>query len=520
MNSVNETINDNISFGNYETILEVKDICKDFYGVRVLHDVNIKFVKGSVHALIGENGAGKSTLMKIISGFLKPTSGHILFENKEVQLSPETAKKLQIILIPQELNTVDSLRVYDNIFLGEEKTRSFILDKKAMIKMAKEYLKELKIDYISPTDFMGNLSSSQKQMIEIVKAVHKNAKIIIMDEPTAFLTDKETMSLFETIKYLKNQNITVIYISHKLSEIYAVSDFVTILRDGKVVATGKIYEFSQKDIVKAMIGRTIDQAFPEKKEVSNRQSIFRVENLSVKNTIVKNVSFELYKGEILGFYGLIGSGRTELAEALVGLRQKLEGKLFLNNKLLNIKSPLDAQRNNIVYLPEDRKMAGIIETMKVYENITLQSLGKYSHFFLKKTKEKHTAKYYKEELNIHFNNEEQIVQTLSGGNQQKIVFAKLLDVNPKIFILDEPTRGIDVGAKQQIYLLIRDIVDKGNSCIFISSELSEIVGMCNRVIVMREGQIVGIVEGKDVSEEKIGDLAISEKGEKLWITKS
>lgn len=514
MNVANETIqSDNSLEKTNETILEVKDIFKDFSGVTVLSNVNIKFKKGKVHAIVGENGAGKTTLMKIISGFLKPTSGYIYFENKEVQLSPDIAKKLGIILIPQELNTVDTLTVYDNIFLGDEKTKSLILDKKLMIKLAKNYLKELKVDYISPTSLMGSLTPSQKQMVEITKAVHKNARVIIMDEPTAFLTEKETESLFEVINYLKSQNITVIYISHKLSEIFVISDFVTVLRDGQVITTGKMSDFSEKDIVRAMVGRSIDQVFPEKKQLLSREPVLRIENLSVKNTIVNNVSFELYKGEILGFYGLIGSGRTEVAEAIIGLRQKVEGKIFLGNKLLNIKSPLDAQKNGIVYLPEDRKTSGIIETMKVYENITLQNLGKYTHlnFFVNKSKEKSTANSYKKELNISLNSPDQIVQTLSGGNQQKIVFAKLLDVNPKIFILDEPTRGIDVGAKQQIYLLIKNIVDNGGSCIFISSELPEIVGMCNRVIVMREGEIAGIVENSKISEENIAYLAISRK---------
>ncbi len=489
-----------------EAVLSARGICMDFSSVRVLHDVNVLFQRSKVYGVVGENGAGKSTLMRILSGFLQPTQGEIFVENQMVHLNPLKAKSLGIILIPQELNLVDSLRVYENVFLGSEVEKSFLLNKKAMIEKTNEYLSRLQLK-IDPKLYVSQLSPAQKQMVEIVKAISKKVKVLIMDEPTSSLSEEEISKLFEVIRNMKNSGVTVVFISHKLREVKAITDELVVLRDGRKVYEGQTQQLTEKQIAELMIGRKLDEMYPPKSTPA-KEVLLEVKNLTSKDGTFKDVDFKVFKREILGFYGLVGSGRTELMEAIIGIRKLQSGQILLNGKKIDINSVQDAKRSGIVYLPEDRKTAGIILSLQVFMNTTVMSLEKFSKILLKKRKEIETFKSYQEKFDIKARTPFQLARTLSGGNQQKVVISKLVQTGAKIFIFDEPTRGVDVNAKHQIYEIMHQMVKELDvTFIVVSSELPEIIGLCNRVIVMRNGKIAGSVSGEQINEKNLIYLA-------------
>jgi ribose transport system ATP-binding protein len=492
-----------------ERLLGTKNICKEFSSVPVLKNINIEIVSGEILGIIGENGAGKSTLMKIFSGIYTPTSGEILFEEKKVSIpDPLSAKNLGISILPQEFNLVKDLTVYDNIFLGSEmRKRSGLLDKKRMMERTTELLRELEVE-IKPDEKIENLSTAQKQMVEICKAVAIDAKLLIMDEPTTVLTRYEIDILFRLMRRLKNQGTTIIYISHKLKEVKAICDRVIVLRDGEVVCAETIGNISVLEMAQRMVGRELSQVFPAKRD-PKPEIVFEVRDLSVPG-ILDNVSFQLRKGEILGFAGLVDAGRTEMAETIIGIRKRSSGKLYRNGREIDIRTPEDAVDHGIDYLSEDRQGSGILTSFSVTQNITLVSLSSYCSSFFEyiiKKKEDDAALRHKDRFNIKTPALDVRLEYLSGGNQQKVSLAKSIDPAPEVLIANEPTRGVDVSAKQEIYRFINSLAESGLSCIFISSEQEEIIGMCHRVVVMKEGRIMGTVQGHDINEEEIMFLA-------------
>jgi len=486
------------------SILTVENICKSFSTVEVLHSVSFSIQKGEILGIIGENGAGKSTMMKILSGIYLQTSGDIYFESKKVVIKrPADAKKIGITIIPQEFNLIKELKVYENIFLGSEIRKNQFLDKKIMKERTRDILNELEVN-ISPDERIENLSAAEKQMVEISKAIAFKSKILIMDEPTSVLTINEVKILFKVMKKLQKEGLTIIYISHKLKEIKEICDRVMILKDGNWVTEKDINKITLKQMAESMVGRKLSQIYPEKTKPSE-EVIFEVKNLTVSG-IVKNISFNLKKGEILGFGGLVGAGRTEVAEAIMGLLPISKGEISVKNKVVSIKNPMDAIKAKIGYLSEDRQGYGIITTFSVVHNITLASLPSYSSNLIQwinQNSEMESGKKYQKLFDLKAPTLKTPLEFLSGGNQQKVSMAKTLDPRPEVLILDEPTRGIDVSAKQEIYHFINSLAKEGISCIFISSEMEEIIGMCNRIAVMQDGKLTGILSGKDINEEKI-----------------
>ncbi len=483
-------------------ILKMENISKSFPGVKALDDVNFTVYENEVMALLGENGAGKSTLMKILSGVYTKDEGKIILEGEEVDItSPRDATSKGIAIIHQELNLVPYLTVYENIFLGREMKSPYGgLYKKEMIKQSREILERLKVN-ISPTTTVNYLSIAQQQMVEIAKALSLNAKIIIMDEPTDTLTDNEVSSLFQIIRELKKQGKGLVYISHRIQEVFEVCDKLTVLRDGQFVGERNVSEVDEGEIIRLMVGRTLDEQFPYIK-TDYDEEVLKVENLN--NEYVKDLSFTLKKGEILGISGLVGAGRTELAKTLYGFYKKDTGKIILNGEELNLNSPKEALDKGIVYVSEDRKSDGLILIMDVKSNITISALEKFKTFLgLDKKKEYEVAEEYKEKINIKTPSLYQQVKNLSGGNQQKVAIAKSLLTDPKVLILDEPTRGVDVGAKREIYDLLNEIKKEGRSIIMISSEMPEILGMSDRILVMHEGELKGELNREEATQEKI-----------------
>ncbi len=491
-------------------ILKVDGISKEFSGVRVLNKARLDIQQGEIFGIIGENGAGKSTLIKIISGIYKPTEGRILFEGNEVvKFTPQNARDMGISIIPQEFNLVDDLNIFENIFLGEEFSKKILLDKKRMIKRTDDLLSELHTT-INPKDMIQNLSVAEKQMVEIAKALAFESKLLIMDEPTTVLTGEEIKVLFNIMRKLKESGVTIIYISHKLREVKEICDRVMILRDGEQIDVSSVEDLSEHDMATMMVGRELSQLFPDKLEAQN-ESVLEVENLTVPG-VIEDVSFDLRKGEILGFAGLVGAGRTETAEALIGIRKKSRGRIKLNGKEVKIKNPIDSIEKGIAYLSEDRQGAGIITSFDMIKNITLSSLDKYSSGLINHKKERKQTEYYVDKFNINAASLKTELEFFSGGNQQKVSLAKSLDTDPEIFIVDEPTRGIDINAKREIFYFLNELASKGISCIFISSELEEIIGMCNRGVVMREGQLTGLPENEELNEKEIMLHATGLKG--------
>lgn len=492
-----------------QLMLKMENVSKEFPGVKALDKVNLNIYQNEVMALLGENGAGKSTLMKILSGVYKKDSGEITMEGEVLSVrSPREAAEKGIAIIHQELNLIPHLAVYENIFLGRElKNKIGKLDKREMIQQSGEILLKLKVD-IDPRQAVGSLSIAQQQMIEIAKALSLNARIIIMDEPTDTLTDQEVASLFEVIRELKSQGKGLVYISHRLKEIFEVCDKITVLRDGQFIGEREVSEVDENEIIRLMVGRTLDEQFPYI-EINYPEEVLSVEGLS--NAYVTDISFKMKKGEILGISGLVGSGRTELAKTLFGVYGKDKGRIILNGKETSYNSPKAALKEGIVYVSEDRKHDGLILKMDVKSNITISSLDKFLNLFrIDSKKEQEVTMDYIEKINIKTPSSLQKVKNLSGGNQQKVAIAKALLTDPQILILDEPTRGVDVGAKKEIYDLLNEIKREGRSIIMISSEMPEILGMSDRILVMHDGMNKGGLTRAEATQEKIMSCIVKE----------
>jgi len=480
--------------------LEVKDIVMAFPAVRALDGVSIAFEAGEVHGVVGENGAGKSTLMKILGGIQQPTSGTMLLDGSPVVLGGvRSAMKHGIAMIHQELNLVDELTVAENVFLGHEITKGGLLDRARMIELASGFLKQVHATF-APTTRVGELSIAGKQLVEIAKALALNASILIMDEPTAVLSDPEAESLFELIAKLKTEGTTVLYISHRLTEVCAICDRVTVLRDGAWIATVAARGTTPSELAGLMVGRPLSDFYPPKVHAPVGTPILELENVGGSNLSVR-------PGEILGLAGLVGAGRTELAEAVIGMRPMSGGTIRVKGETCRIRSPKEAMKHGIAYVSEDRKGAGLHLTLSIVENVTLANLRAYGEVVLNEKREHESAEGWKKELDVRAANLDEPALNLSGGNQQKISIAKWLETKPKIIILDEPTRGVDVGAKREMYNLIQRLAGEGMACIVISSELQEIIGLCHRAVVMREGKLVGELTANELSEEAVMHLA-------------
>lgn len=491
-------------------ILEMENISKSFDGVQALSSVSLSVKKGEIHALMGENGAGKSTLMKILLGVFQPESGTIKLDGKEVKFS-KTLEAINsgIAMVYQELNSVNNLSAAENIFLGKEKIKkSFgikFVDLEKMRSDAAEIFK--KLDFQIDTEIrMGELTVAKKQLVEIAKAITTNPKIMILDEPTSALSDIEVEKLFKTLRLLKERGMTIIYISHKLEEIYEICENVTALCDGEFVGNGSLLDIDMDTLISMMVGRKVNRIFPKTK-TKKGSVMLEVENLSDKDAI-KNISFSVKKGEILGISGLLGSGRTELAETIFGFRKKTSGSLKINGKTVEIKNTFEAIKNKIFMIPEDRKEEGLILHLSVRDNIILSKLKKcVSRFFISKTKVFSACDELIKTLGIKVSSIDNPASSLSGGNQQKVVIAKALFSDPEIIILDEPTRGIDIKTKFEIYARMSKLAEEGKSVIFISSEMPEILGVSDRIIVMKSGRISGELTCEEATQEKILGLA-------------
>ena len=490
-----------------EYVLELKNIYKSFPGVKVLEDVTLQVRPGEVHALMGENGAGKSTLMKILMGIYKADQGSIFLEGKETVIhGPKDAMSKGISMIHQELNTVLDMEVAENVFVGRELLKKGfeklkIVDIARMREETGKYFREMNID-IDPRAKMRTLSVAEMQLVEIVKAISLNSRIIVMDEPTSAITEKEATVLFAQIERLKKQGVAIIYISHKMDEIFRISDTITVLRDGQWIGTKPAKELDNDMLIKMMVGRELTDIYP-KDPVEIGDVILEVKNLS-RGKKVRDASFSLRKGEVLGIAGLVGAGRSELVETIFGLYPKTGGQIFLHGKEVHIKSAADAIKNKMALITEDRKQTGLNLIVSVKENIASVSIGKLSnHGIVNDKKINEVSEKYIKELKIKTPDGNAIVGNLSGGNQQKVVLAKWLLDEPDIIIFDEPTRGIDIGAKRDIYLLINNLAKEGKAVIVISSEMAEVMGICDRILVMAEGRINGEVQREEFSQEVI-----------------
>lgn len=494
-----------------EVILTMKDIDKSFPGVHALDHVNFEVKRGEVHALMGENGAGKSTLMKVLTGIYTKDSGTITYEGKETEFhNTREAQDAGVVIVHQELNMLGHLTVAQNIFIGREFKKGIRIDDKKMNDEAKKLFDRLHID-IDPTETMSDLTVGKQQMCEIAKAISHEAKVIIFDEPSAALTEAEIEELFKIIRDLREQNLGIVYISHRMDEIKVITDRVTVMRDGTYVGTLITKDSTKDDIINMMVGRVIyedpktESAVPE-----NAPVVLKVEHLNA-GKMVQDVSFELHKGEILGFSGLMGAGRTETARAIFGADPKESGDIYINGQKVTINNPQDAVKCGIGYLSEDRKRFGIVVQKTVAENSTMACLENYmSGIFINKKAERKVAEEYVESLATKTPSVEQLVVNLSGGNQQKVVIAKWLINDCDILIFDEPTRGIDVGAKNEIYKLMSRLAGDGKSIIMISSEMTEILRMSDRIVVMCEGRKTGEVKIEEATQEVIMNLATRE----------
>lgn len=502
-------------------ILEMKNITKDFSGVKALDNVNLKVRKGEIHGLCGENGAGKSTLMKILSGVYPhgTFTGKILFNGRELKLnSIKDAEDAGIGIIYQELSLVKELSVSENIFIGNEPNKNGIIDFDRMYYETKILLDKLNLN-INPNVPVKSLGIGQQQLVEIAKALSKNVSLLILDEPTSSLTDADVEILFKILRQLKDNGVTCIYISHKLNEVMEITDRITVQRDGKTVGSEDTKNLTENDIIRMMVGRELTNLFP-KEEHQIGKEILEVKNFSVYDIkasdkkIVDNVSFTLREGEILGIAGLIGAGRTELVSSIFGSYPgRHEGEIYLEGKKVDIKNPDQALDYGIAMVPEDRKGQGLINILSVRNNMTLSNIESYKNNFgsVDENREIVDVKKYIDMLKIKVSNFNLEVKNLSGGNQQKVVLAKNLLRNPKILILDEPTRGIDVGAKYEIYKLMYELVRSGISIIMVSSELPEVIGLSDRIVVMHEGKKKGEFVNENVTQEMIMECAIGGK---------
>ncbi len=488
-------------------LVEMKQISKSFYGVEVLSKVDFFIERGEVVALCGENGAGKSTLMKILAAVYKQDEGDIYLDGEHLPSNLMTLdlQHRGVSMIHQELNLMDQLTVAQNIFLTREPLKkNGLIDHKKMNNDAKALLESLG-QSISPTTLVCNLKTAQKQMVEIAKAISFNVKVMIMDEPTAMLTSRETDILFELIRQLAKKGIGIIYISHRLKEIKDVCDRVTILRDGTFVVTKQVSEVTEHEIANYMVGREV--CVSKASNFTGDESDIVLEVKNVSDSLLKNVSFKVARGEIVGFSGLVGSGRSELMEYIFGIRKVTSGEIYLNGKPVTNKFPAEAIKKNIGFVTEDRQKTGVVIKRSIKENINLIDQVKNKGFFINAAKQKNNTANMIKKLNIKCASQNQLVSNLSGGNQQKIVIAKWLLVGSDILILDEPTRGIDVGAREEIYQIINELAASGKTIIIVSSDLTEVLCICQRVIVMHEGAIKGELTKEDRTEEMIMSYA-------------
>jgi ribose transport system ATP-binding protein len=492
-----------------QILLEMKNIHKRFPGVYALKNVNFELKAGEVHALLGENGAGKSTLIKVLGGIYKADEGEIFIDGKKTEIdSVFAAQQNGIAIIHQELVLVPYMSVAENIFLGREPKKGALIDKAKMNADTQELLRTYNLNF-TPETLVVNLTIAQQQMVEIVKAISFNSRILVMDEPTSSISDKEVEFLFKIMRTLTKKGVGIIYISHKMSELWQICDRVTVMRDGQYVGVNVIKEISKDDLIAQMVGRTLEQYYV-RDFLPAGDTVLKVEHLSDGN-MVKDVSFELKKGEILGFAGLVGAGRSEAMQAIFGLTKKYSGKIVLNGKEVHFKSAVQALESGMALVPEDRKLDGLYLIQSVKYNSTIEVLGDFiKGVYLDAKKENDIAQKYVRMMNTKTPTLEQTIGNLSGGNQQKVMIGRWLATNPSILILDEPTRGVDVGAKAEIYTIMNYLAKQGLSIIMISSELPEIINMSDRVYVMANGKVSGCLNHDEVSQEKIMSLAAEE----------
>lgn len=490
------------------TLLKVQDICKSFPGVKALSDVTIEYKVGEVHAMLGENGAGKTTLMRVICGIYQADSGKLFFEGKEVNFgSAKQSQEKGIAIIHQELNMPVNLSIAEYMFLGcMPLNKVGMINRNLMYEQSKDLLKNVEVER-DPATKIYELTVAEQQLVEIARALSFDSKLIIMDEPTSALNKQETENLFKIIRNLKAKDVTIIYISHKLDEIFKITDKITVMRDGCVIVTGKnTKDCTHEMIVKLMTGKDLNDNYFAKDEAriiehSKENQIMSVKEISSKARNLRSVSFELYEGEVLGIAGLLGAGRTELFKAIFGADQKTSGEICLNGKTVTIHNTRDAVKAGIMLVPEDRKTEGLILQMTIGDNIIVPSLSAISKYGLvDKKKGRELSKAYVKKLRVKCTGEDAVTGNLSGGNQQKVVFAKWLAAHPKVLMLDDPTRGIDVGSKHEIYGLVRELANQGIGVIFVSSEMPELVGVCDRILVMRDGEIVCEAKGEEINE--------------------
>ncbi len=487
-------------------LLEMRNIVKTFPGVKAVDDVTLNVRPATVHALVGENGAGKSTLMKVLAGEHQADSGEIIFDGQKVNIkNTQDAFDVGISTVYQELNLVPEMTIAENMFLGREPTKAFLVDDKFINRDSEKYLKDVGLTY-KPTTKLGELSVAAQQMVEIAKGINRGSKLIVLDEPTSAITDSEVATLFGLVNALKAKGITFIYISHKMDEIFSLCDDVTVMRDGAHVETCAVEGIDKDGLVTLMVGRELTNLFP-KIEVPIREEVFRVDHLTRKG-VFSDVSFNVRQGEIIGLSGLMGAGRTEVARAIFGLDEISSGKMFLEGKEYRVKRPRDAIDNGIAYVPEDRKLLGLCLERPILENIGLPNLEMFSKYgILDLGLEREQAEDISRKLKTKTYSLNVAVETLSGGNQQKVVLGKWLLRDLKVLILDEPTRGIDVGAKSEIHKLMGEFAKGGMAVIMISSELPEILGMSDRILVMSEGRLMGELGREEATQENIMHLA-------------
>ena len=490
-------------------VLELKGITKIFPGVKALDQVHFQLKKGEIHALMGENGAGKSTFIKVITGVHKAEEGEMYLDGKQVHFKgPLDAQKAGIAAIYQHVTAYPDLTVTENIFMGHEKVKHGIIQWKAMNEEADSYLRELNADFKS-TDTMGALSVAQQQMVEIAKALSMKARILIMDEPTAALTKRESEELYKIAEKLRDEGVSIIFISHRFEDMYRLAGRVTVLRDSRYIGTYEVDGITNADLIKSMVGREINDLFP-KPEVEHGVEVLKVEGLC-RTGYFKDVNFHVRRGEILGLTGLVGAGRTEVAQTIFGVEHYESGHIYLEGKEIQIRKPSDAMKYGIGLLPEDRQKQGLILDWGIGKNITLAEVASYGkHGLTNVEKENLAAKELAEQVDTKAVTVFDKASSLSGGNQQKVVVAKLLASSLKVIILDEPTKGVDVGAKAAIYEIMGELAKQGYAIVMISSEMPEILGMCDRIMVMCEGRVTGELSGEEATQEKILQLAMSD----------
>jgi ribose transport system ATP-binding protein len=493
--------------------IEAHGIDKRFGPVQVLFGVDFELRPGEIHAVIGENGAGKSTLMKILAGLEQPSAGEIRVDGRPTLLpSVADAERLGIVLVHQELNLAEHLSVAENVFLGHELTRFGLLDREAMRARASSLLADLGSS-IDPRERVDRLAVPDRQMVEIAKALARDVRVLLLDEPTAVLTPNETRALFEVISRMRERGVAIELTSHKLDEVAGIADRVTVLRDGRLVTTASASELSQHDMARLMVGREVADLYPDKPRLPDDAPVaLAVRGLTVPGH-ASEVSFEVRRGEVLGFFGLVGAGRTEMFEGLLGLRPKTAGQILQGGREIAIGSLREASAAGIGYLTEDRKGRGLLLNAGLAANLTLLALDRFGRVLIDRTAEDEALESAIRRFDIRVRDRTIKARALSGGNQQKLLLAKTLEVAPEVIIFDEPTRGIDIGTKQQFYRFIHDLAESGKACLVVSSEMQEVIGLCHRVVVMRLGQKTGELSGADLTEAEIVQYAVGLKGD-------